>query len=51
MRLRGRSERYKIPLGEYRIVYRVKDEFLLVLVLKVGKKHGPKFYLDIDDIG
>jgi mRNA interferase RelE/StbE len=33
VRLRGQSERYKIPLGEYRIIYRVKDDILLILVL------------------
>lgn len=49
-RLRGTTERYKIALGEYRIVYRVKDDILLILVLKVGKKHGPEFYADIADL-
>ncbi len=49
-RLRGRTERYKIALGEYRIVYNVNDRILLVLVLKVGKKHGPEFYEDIKDL-
>jgi mRNA interferase RelE/StbE len=48
--LRGRSERYKIVLGTYRIVYRVGEDILLVLVLKVGKKHGPEFYADIEDL-
>ncbi len=43
-RLRGTAERYRIAPGEYRLVYRVQDEVLLVLVLKIGKKHGPEFY-------
>ena len=47
--LRGRAERYKIVLDNYRIVYSVKDEILLILVLKVGKKHGPEFYQNIED--
>ena len=48
-RLRGRTERYKIALGEYRMVYRVHEDILLVLMLKVGKKHGPEFYNAIED--
>ncbi len=48
-RLGGKGERFKIPLGAYRIVYRVEEDILLVLVIKVGKKHGPEFYLDVDD--
>lgn len=47
-RLRGAAERYKIALGDYRLVYRVQDDRLLVLVLKLGKKHGPEFYIDLD---
>jgi mRNA interferase RelE/StbE len=49
-RLRGRSERYKIAVDRYRIVYRVQDDVLLILGLKVGKKHGPEFYTDVDDL-
>ncbi len=35
---------YKIKLGDWRIVYRVDDEILVVTVAKVGKKEGPEFY-------
>jgi mRNA-degrading endonuclease RelE of RelBE toxin-antitoxin system len=48
-RLRGKAERYKIALGLYRIVYRIRHHVLLILVLKVGKKHGPAFYADIEE--
>lgn len=46
--LRGDRSRYRIALGEWRIVYRVDEEVIVVEVLKVGKKHGPEFYTGID---
>jgi mRNA interferase RelE/StbE len=49
-RLRGKGERYKIALGPYRIVYRIRDDLMLLLVVKVGKKHGSEFYADINDL-
>ena len=39
--------RYKIPLDQYRLVYRIDDEVGVVEVLKAGKKHDA-FY---DDLG
>lgn len=47
-RLRSVEERYRIRLDDYRIVYRIEDEYLLIEVLKVGKKEGPAFYADLD---
>ncbi len=41
--------RYKIKVGEYRIIYRVDDEGQLAIVQKVGKKAGPEFYQDLED--
>ena len=41
-------EAYKIRVGEYRIVYAVKDERLIVLVVKVGNRRD--VYKDIDTI-
>ncbi len=41
--LRGR---YRIRLGDWRIVYKVEDEIITVTVIKVGMKEGPTFYTD-----
>ena len=38
---------YRIKLGEWRIVYWIDDEILIIELLKVGKKYGPEFYEDI----
>jgi mRNA interferase RelE/StbE len=38
------AQHYKIKPNDWRIVYRIQDDRLLVLVLKVGKKKGPEFY-------
>jgi mRNA interferase RelE/StbE len=39
---------WQIRLDSYRIVYTVEDTRLIVEVVKVGRKHGPEFYADIE---
>lgn len=39
---------YKIKLGDWRIVYRIEEEIVTVLVIKVGRKSGPEFYQSIN---
>ncbi len=46
--LRNRPNRYRIRLGDYRIVYRVDDADAIVTIQKVGKKEGPEFYENIE---
>ena len=45
-RLHGAKERYKIKLRNagYRLVYQVKDQELLVLVVAVGKRERNEVY-------
>jgi mRNA interferase RelE/StbE len=45
-RLHGARERYKIKLRDagYRLVYQVKDQELLVLVVAVGKRERNEVY-------
>ena len=38
---------YKIKLADWRIVYRIDDDFLVVTVVKIGKKEGPEFYKNL----
>jgi mRNA interferase RelE/StbE len=45
--LRMFADHYRIRVDEYRIVYRVEDDILIVAVIKVGRKHGSEFYEDI----
>ncbi len=47
--LRNAKDRYRIRLDQYRIVYGIEDDILVVEVLKVGKKEGPEFYDDLDE--
>lgn len=47
--LRNAKDRYRIRLDQYRIVYAIEDDILLIEVLKVGKKEGPEFYVDLDE--
>lgn len=42
--LRDRPGRYRISLDDHRIYYRIDDDQLVVILLKVGRKHGPEFY-------
>ncbi len=37
-KLAGKADRYRIRVGDYRILYEVQDEVLLVLVLKIGHR-------------
>ena len=46
VRLKGLSNAYKIKLRSagYRLVYRVRDEVLVVTVIAVGKRQGGDVY-------
>jgi len=46
--LRNAQNRYRLRLDDYRIIYRIEDDMLLIEVLKVGRKDGPEFYEDAD---
>lgn len=50
-RLHGARDRYKIKLRRagYRLVYQVKDQELLVLVIAVGKREGNEVYKNADN--
>lgn len=37
-KLKGFGQRYRVRVGNYRIVYEVRDRLLLVLVLDVGDR-------------
>jgi mRNA interferase RelE/StbE len=47
-KMRNFVDRYRIRVEQYRVVYRVEDDILLIEVLKVGKKEGAEFYEDLD---
>jgi mRNA interferase RelE/StbE len=38
VKLKGAENIYRIRTGDYRILYQVKDELLLVLVVKIGHR-------------
>lgn len=46
--LRNRPNYYRIRIEVYRLVYRVEDDLIVVVVLKVGRKKGPEFYDNLD---
>jgi mRNA interferase RelE/StbE len=37
-KLVGQGDLYRIRVGDYRVVYQVRDEALLVLVVKIGHR-------------
>ena len=37
-RVKGRSDLYRIRVGDYRIVYQVHDNILIVLVVRIGHR-------------
>lgn len=37
-KLKGRDTRYRLRLGDYRIIYEVHDQVLLILVIRIGHR-------------
>ena len=38
VKLSGEDDLYRIRVGDYRIIYRIQDNQLLILVLKIGHR-------------
>jgi mRNA interferase RelE/StbE len=38
VKLSGEDDLYRIRVGDYRIIYRIQDNYLLILVLKIGHR-------------
>jgi mRNA interferase RelE/StbE len=49
--LRDLPNRYRLRLDHWRVIYRVDDEQMTILVLRVRRKHGPETYQDIEELG
>ena len=37
-KLKGREDFYRVRVGDYRVVYQIKDEVLLILIVRVGDR-------------
>lgn len=37
-KLRGTKNRYRVRAGDYRVIYEVEDDLLLVLVVRIGHR-------------
>ena len=37
-KLKGREDFYRVRVGDYRVVYRVEDEVLLILIVRIGDR-------------
>lgn len=42
------ADKWQIPIDSWRLVYRIDDMIVIVEVLRIGKKHGPEFYEDLE---
>ena len=38
IKLKGFENRYRIRVGDYRVIYEIHDDMLLVLIVKVGPR-------------
>jgi mRNA interferase RelE/StbE len=38
LKLHGRGDQYRIRVGDYRIIYEIQDDILIVLVVEVGPR-------------
>ncbi len=48
--LRDHPGYYRLWKDRYRLVWRVKDDVLMVVVVRAGLKEGPEFYDDLPDV-
>jgi mRNA interferase RelE/StbE len=37
-KLEGRENRYRIRVGDYRVIYEIQDEVLVVLIVRIGHR-------------
>ena len=37
-KLQGRENRYRIRVGDYRIIYEIQDQILVVLIVRIGHR-------------
>jgi len=37
-KLKGREDFYRIQVGDYRVVYQIEDEVLLILLVRIGDR-------------
>ena len=37
-KMKGNNPFHKVRVGDYRIVYEIQDEFLLILIVKIGHR-------------
>jgi len=40
-KLRGNNSLHRVRTGDYRIVYEIHDDRLVILIVKVGRRKGP----------
>lgn len=45
IQLKGKTDAYRIRVGNFRIIYRVNDNLITVFILKIGDRKN--IYLDI----
>ncbi|MFL5806057.1 MAG: type II toxin-antitoxin system RelE family toxin [Roseiflexaceae bacterium] len=46
--LRNLPNRYRLRLDNWRIIYRVDDEQMTILILRVRRKQGPETYQGVE---
>ena len=46
--LRDMPNRYRIRVERWRVIYRVDDDDMQIIILRVRQKTGPETYRDID---
>lgn len=48
--LKGYPEFRRIRAGEYRVIYRIKNETLVLYVIRVGKRNDGEVYEGLDNL-
>jgi len=37
-KLEGSTDLYRIPVGDYRVLYRIEDDVLVILIIRIGHR-------------
>jgi len=40
LKLEGEDDLYRIRIGRYRVIYTIRDQALIVIIIKIGHRNG-----------
>jgi mRNA interferase RelE/StbE len=50
IKIKGKKNLHRAKSGEYRIIFRIENDIITILVLKIGKRNDGEVYKNLDSI-